>query len=1412
VGSLVPIPYTIKMNQIYKMIFYKGNVLALDAGDSALYQLPPGATVWNNISGGILQSCGLGGAFDPSGMTIDALGTIYISDNIPPSCASNALFWRIPYDPVANTWHYSTANAWGSNIIDPYNKPNAIVSESGQGSSDVVFENSPAMDGSGTLYFVSYQNQIYSIPVTDEAGDLGNGGVATGIINALNGGGAHLAIDPVGNIYFVEGHAITVTSPGVRPPGTTGIWFIPANTTVPGVLAGGAAEAYLLAQNWRIDYEQIQDTNAGAVIYAGVTLDSAGNLYMSSETNVNYAETFSGLWEIPNVCGPSAVTGANLNQCLDDSHIVLLAGIPGNQPVAIDPRGYFWMTPYQTYAPGGENTQTNVYAIGVFEPGVMNLNNGTPGQLAGPTPTGTTGGGLPGNLYVAFNGTFTPTAFQFSNATGTASQFATTQVNPIPVPNAANPTVPCDGQSGTPLAYQTFKLTNSCLLWVTEDPTVPGGASADLTIYGTTPNSAGTGTNSVSTNVYVYGTGTGGAVAMLNSPQLNTLAASNALNAPGQVATDVLGDTWVADSGEKQVLYFPAGSSSAAAKSVGTGLSDPTGVAVDGAGDIYIADWNSSKKLGSVYEIPWVPNTTSKAGGAYGAQITLSTKTMGLGNNLNLAVDGTGDVFIADPNNARVVEILTPARTFLIPDQQINNDSTTTVTVTIGSGFNAPSAVAVDSSGNLFVADGTSLYEIAAYPSYLQTTITASLPGTVTGLTVDASGSVIAAISGQGLYRIPNIITAGVAALSVNSASLIDTSFTLPGTSNTSSPLYCGGPGACTTTINVTSPGGVALDREGNIYVTDTTNGPNLYQMNVVSGVVNYGVGLTPLIADEQDLDLFNIGNEPLNLTPNPPSFSGPDLLNYSLTAPGAGTKCDTSGATAVAPGAACTLGPTFTPPGLTDLVPHIYSDTLSIPTNASNINGGGTATATLQAASINNLETTTTLVVPNLTSKTYPGAATVTVNISLATGSAYQYPPPAVGTKIGTVELTLSCSSVGCTQAPIVETGTVQIGTSGPGDAFSASTTFNNLPPLDGGSYTVTANYQGSVLNLMAKSSNTQSFTINKATPVITLSEPVGVTPNATNGVYYLLQGVGNTLVTNVSSKVGSPTGIVALWNNPVITNGVCSAGTTGTEEGTATYTSNQNWDFSTGSLAGGLTAPAYNIIACYQGDENYSALATTVPVTFQVITLGVLLTANPASLTTTAGIPVATTITIQSLVGFSAPSGANISCEVSPTDTVPYYSECTFNNPQPQICAPTATNNTCTPSTTVLTLTTNIPVNYPPTASNTHRPQPFSRSPFALAGIFGLGLLGLALRRRAIFNRYLLNLVCLGLFFAGTVMGITSCTNDGYTHTPPIPVVTTPASSATNVYKISVQVTNSTTGVVESLPFTLPVTINAQ
>jgi len=257
----------------------------------------------------------------------------------------------------------------------------------------------------------------------------------------------------------------------------------------------------------------------------------------------------------------------------------------------------------------------------------------------------------------------------------------------------------------------------------------------------------------------------------------------------------------------------------------------------------------------------------------------------------------------------------------------------------------------------------------------------------------------------------------------------------------------------------------------------------------------------------------------------------------------------------------------------------------------------------------------------------------------------------------------------------------------------------------------------------------------------------------------------------------------------------------------GAATYTQDQIWTFATGNLAVG----AYNLTADYSGDQNFLPVTSSPPVAFQVIPPSVLLTANPASVTTKAGTPVASTITIQSLVTFSAPAGANITCEVAPQDTVPYYSECTFNNPQPDIlaCAPgtgTSASNPCQPTTTstVVTLSSNIPVNLPPTAKNLPLDKPRG-SPLLLAGVFGLGLLGLALRRRTIFNRYLLNLLCLVLFFAGTVMGIASCTNSSYSNPPKVPTYTTPSGT----YNVSIIVTNSSSGTVESLPFTLGVTI---
>jgi hypothetical protein len=89
---------------------------------------------------------------------------------------------------------------------------------------------------------------------------------------------------------------------------------------------------------------------------------------------------------------------------------------------------------------------------------------------------------------------------------------------------------------------------------------------------------------------------------------------------------------------------------------------------VDGAGDVFIADTNNRR----VVEVP--------AGG--GTQTTVSNE---LDFPEGVAVDGAGDVFIADTRNNFVLEV--------------------PVGGAVGSGLSYPTAVAVDGAGDVFIAD-----------------------------------------------------------------------------------------------------------------------------------------------------------------------------------------------------------------------------------------------------------------------------------------------------------------------------------------------------------------------------------------------------------------------------------------------------------------------------------------------------------------------------------------------------------------------------------------------------------------------------------------------------------------------------------------------------------------------------------
>lgn len=149
--------------------------------------------------------------------------------------------------------------------------------------------------------------------------------------------------------------------------------------------------------------------------------------------------------------------------------------------------------------------------------------------------------------------------------------------------------------------------------------------------------------------------------------------------APSSVAVDGAGNMYVADSGNNRVVAMvPSGTGYGAASTVLSGLSGPAGVAADWNGNVYVADTGNSR----VVMLPVAQE-------GFGAAVTIGT---GLSNPMGVAVDSAGNVYVADTGNNRVVEL---------PRMGSGFGSL----VVLGTGFNRPAGVAVDSARSLYIAD-----------------------------------------------------------------------------------------------------------------------------------------------------------------------------------------------------------------------------------------------------------------------------------------------------------------------------------------------------------------------------------------------------------------------------------------------------------------------------------------------------------------------------------------------------------------------------------------------------------------------------------------------------------------------------------------------------------------------------------
>jgi hypothetical protein len=223
---------------------------------------------------------------------------------------------------------------------------------------------------------------------------------------------------------------------------------------------------------------------------------------------------------------------------------------------------------------------------------------------------------------------------------------------------------------------------------------------------------------------------------------------------PTGVAVDNAGNLYVADQNNNLIRQIsPLGTNWAVTTLAGDGLgsrdgtntsaqfSGPTGIAVDKFGSLYVADqYNNIIRRMILSGTNWVVSTIAGTAGAAGSKDGTNASAR-FSNPSGVAVDGGGNIFVADEANNSIRKI-TPAGTNWIVTTIAGgapgaNDGSNTAAQFFG-----PSGVAVDIGGRVFVADQfNNLIRLITPvgPNWVVTTIAGqSISGFSNGLGADA--------------------------------------------------------------------------------------------------------------------------------------------------------------------------------------------------------------------------------------------------------------------------------------------------------------------------------------------------------------------------------------------------------------------------------------------------------------------------------------------------------------------------------------------------------------------------------------------------------------------------------------------------------------------------------------------------